>query len=137
MPDGRHHGRARRLARFGRRVPQPQHLLFDAGRVDPCHRQAILARAVFHEAIRDADVVHERLDAAASQALGHGAARTTGDDVLLERDDRATRIGNLSRLSLSTRGGGDRYQFYVAGDRDTEQGFYYTSDNNRTSIRSP
>ena len=54
----------------------------------------------------------------------------------LERDDRATRIGDLSRLSLSTRGGGDRYQFYVAGDRDTEQGYYYTSDNNRTSLRS-
>lgn len=54
----------------------------------------------------------------------------------LERDPRATRKGDLSRLSLSTRGGGDRYQFYVAGDRDTEQGFYYTSDNNRTSIRS-
>jgi TonB-linked SusC/RagA family outer membrane protein len=54
----------------------------------------------------------------------------------LERDDRATRKGDLSRLSLSARGGGDRYQFYVAGDRDTEQGYYYTSDNNRTSIRS-
>lgn len=54
----------------------------------------------------------------------------------LERDPRATRKGDLSRLSLSTRGGGDRYQFYVAGDRDTEQGFYYTSDNNRTSLRS-
>ena len=54
----------------------------------------------------------------------------------LERDDRATRVGKLSRLSLSTRGGGDRYQFYVAGDRDTEQGFYYPSDNNRTSLRS-
>ncbi len=54
----------------------------------------------------------------------------------LRDDPRATRKGNLSRLSLSTRGGGDRYQFYVAGDRDTEQGFFYTSDNNRTSIRS-
>ncbi|MGK2963001.1 MAG: SusC/RagA family TonB-linked outer membrane protein [Gemmatimonadaceae bacterium] len=54
----------------------------------------------------------------------------------LERDSRATRKGDLSRLSLSTRGGGDRYQFYVAGDRDTEQGYFYTSDNNRTSIRS-
>jgi TonB-linked SusC/RagA family outer membrane protein len=54
----------------------------------------------------------------------------------LERDDRATRTGDISRLSLSTRGGGDRYQFYIAGDRDTEQGFYYTSDQNRTSLRS-
>src|SRR5688500_5533184 len=35
----------------------------------------------------------------------------------LERDPRATRVGDLSRLSLSTRGGGDRYQFFVAGDR--------------------
>ena len=63
-------------------------------------------------------------------------AGTVLTDNPLERDPRATRKGDLSRLSLSARGGGDRYQFYVAGDRDTEQGFYYTSDNNLTSIRS-
>ncbi len=64
------------------------------------------------------------------------AAGTVLTDNPLERDSRATRKGDLSRLSLSARGGGNNYQFYVAGDRDTEQGFYYTSDNNRTSIRS-
>jgi TonB-linked SusC/RagA family outer membrane protein len=67
------------------------------------------------------------------QGVADGTVLT---DNPLERDPRATRKGDLSRLSLSTRGGGDKYQFYIAGDRDTEQGFYYTSDNNRTSIRS-
>ncbi|MDO8501066.1 MAG: SusC/RagA family TonB-linked outer membrane protein [Gemmatimonadaceae bacterium] len=51
-------------------------------------------------------------------------------------DSRALRVGDLSRLGLSLRGGGDKYSYYVSGDRDTEQGVFYNSDNNRTSIRS-
>jgi TonB-linked SusC/RagA family outer membrane protein len=51
-------------------------------------------------------------------------------------DPRAIRTGNLSRLSLSMRGGGDRYSFYVAGDRDNEQGVFFNSDTWRTSVRT-
>ena len=40
------------------------------------------------------------------------------------------------RYSGNVRGGGDRYSFYVSGDRETEQGVFYNSDNNRTSIRT-
>ena len=54
----------------------------------------------------------------------------------LRRDDRALRTGDLARLSMSMRGGGDRFSFYVAGDRDTEQGVFRNSDNSRTSIRT-
>jgi TonB-linked SusC/RagA family outer membrane protein len=54
----------------------------------------------------------------------------------LRDDDAALRTGDLSRLSMNVRGGGERYSFYVAGDRDTEQGVFFNSDNSRTSARS-
>lgn len=52
------------------------------------------------------------------------------------RDKRALRVGDLSRLSATVRGGGDRYSLYLSGDRDVEQGVFYNNDVNRTSIRS-
>jgi TonB-linked SusC/RagA family outer membrane protein len=61
---------------------------------------------------------------------------TVISDNPLKRDDRAIRDGNILRYSGNVRGGGDRYSFYMAGDRDVEQGVFYNSDNNRTSIRS-
>ncbi len=54
----------------------------------------------------------------------------------LRRDSRAIRGATLSRQSLSLRGGGDRFSFYLAGDRDQEQGVFYNSDNSRNSIRT-
>lgn len=54
----------------------------------------------------------------------------------LKRDALALRDGQVSRTSMNARGGGDRYSFYIAGDRDTEQGVFFNSDNNRTSVRS-
>jgi TonB-linked SusC/RagA family outer membrane protein len=54
----------------------------------------------------------------------------------MTRDPRAIRDGNLARTSLSMRGGGDRFAFYVAGDRTTEQGTFRNSDNANTAIRS-
>jgi TonB-linked SusC/RagA family outer membrane protein len=52
------------------------------------------------------------------------------------RDPRAIRDGGILRYSGNVRGGGDRYSFYLAGDRNIEQGVFYNSDDNRTSIRS-
>lgn len=52
------------------------------------------------------------------------------------RDSRAIRDGQLARTSLSMRGGGDRFAFYVAGDRTTEQGTFRNSDNANTAVRS-
>ncbi len=51
-------------------------------------------------------------------------------------DSRAVRAGDVARTSMSLRGGGDRYSFYLAGDRTTEQGVFYNSDNANTAIRS-
>ena len=52
------------------------------------------------------------------------------------RDPRAIRDGGILRYSGNVRGGGERYSFYLAGDRNIEQGVFYNSDDNRTSIRS-
>ncbi len=54
----------------------------------------------------------------------------------IARDTRAVRDGQLARTSLSMRGGGDRFAFYVAGDKTTEQGVFRNSDNANTAIRS-
>lgn len=52
------------------------------------------------------------------------------------RDPRALRTGELSRLSLTLRGGGDNYTLFISGDRDVDQGVFYNNDVNRTSIRT-
>lgn len=51
-------------------------------------------------------------------------------------DPRALRVGDLTRLSMTVRGGGDRYSLYLSGDRDIDQGVFYNNDVNRTSVRS-
>ena len=51
-------------------------------------------------------------------------------------DPRALRAGDLSRLSMTLRGGGDRYSMYLSGDRDVEQGVFLNNDVNRTSVRT-
>jgi len=52
------------------------------------------------------------------------------------RDPLATRNGQLSILQMNVRGGGDRYSFYVSGDRNIEQGVFFNSDNSQESVRS-
>jgi TonB-dependent starch-binding outer membrane protein SusC len=54
----------------------------------------------------------------------------------LKTDPRALRVGDIMKSSISTTGGGDRYNFYIAADRDMEQGVFFNSDNARTSIRT-
>jgi TonB-linked SusC/RagA family outer membrane protein len=54
----------------------------------------------------------------------------------LARDPRALRDGNVIRHSLNVSGGSDRYSYYLAGDRDVEQGPFFNSDQNRTSVRT-
>ncbi|MGQ0646531.1 MAG: SusC/RagA family TonB-linked outer membrane protein [Gemmatimonadaceae bacterium] len=51
-------------------------------------------------------------------------------------DPRALRVGDLTRLSMTVRGGGDRYSLYLSGDRDIDQGVFFNNDVNRTSVRS-
>ncbi|MGQ0643646.1 MAG: SusC/RagA family TonB-linked outer membrane protein [Gemmatimonadaceae bacterium] len=54
----------------------------------------------------------------------------------LRRDPGALRTGDLQRLSMSVRGGGDRYSLYIAADRDTDEGVFFNSFNNRKSARA-
>ncbi len=63
------------------------------------------------------------------------AANTVITDNPIQRDPNALRTGDLERISLSLRGGGDQYSFYVAGDRDTEEGVFFNSYNKRSSAR--
>ena len=64
------------------------------------------------------------------------AVNTVITDNPLSRDPRAIRSGNVIRNSINVSGGSDRYSYYLAGDRDIEQGPFFNSDQNRTSIRS-
>lgn len=54
----------------------------------------------------------------------------------LSRDPLAMRSGDLSIVQVNVRGGGDRYSFYVSGDRNVEQGVFFNSDNSQKSVRS-
>lgn len=67
----------------------------------------------------------------AGKALG-----TVMTDEPMRRDPGALRTGDLQRLSMSVRGGGDRYSLYLAGDRDTDEGVFFNSFNNRKSTRA-
>jgi TonB-linked SusC/RagA family outer membrane protein len=57
-------------------------------------------------------------------------------DQPMVRDPLALRDGTLERYSLSVRGGGDRYGFYLSGDYDLDEGVFHNSHNGRRSIRT-
>jgi TonB-linked SusC/RagA family outer membrane protein len=57
-------------------------------------------------------------------------------DQPMVRDPLALREGDLERYSLSVRGGGDRYGFYLSGDYDLDEGVFFNSHNGRRSIRT-
>ena len=69
-----------------------------------------------------------------------GCQRQTLGTVLVDepmrRDPGALRTGDLQRLSINVRGGGDRYSLYIAGDRDSDEGVFFNSFNNRKSARA-
>jgi TonB-linked SusC/RagA family outer membrane protein len=64
------------------------------------------------------------------------AENTIISDNPLNRDPRAVRTGDLSIVQMNVRGGGDRYSYYVSGDRNVEQGVFFNSDNSQKSVRS-
>jgi TonB-linked SusC/RagA family outer membrane protein len=64
------------------------------------------------------------------------AENTVITDNPLERDGRAIRDGKSSLVQANVRGGGDRYSFYLSGDRNTEQGVFFNSDNSQKSVRT-
>jgi TonB-linked SusC/RagA family outer membrane protein len=64
------------------------------------------------------------------------AVGTVLTDDPLDRDPQAMRDGKVRRYSLSARGGGDRFSYYVSGDADHEEGVLYNSENNRRAVRT-
>ena len=62
--------------------------------------------------------------------------RTILTDNPIARDPLAVRSGELSIVQMNVRGGGDRYSFYLSGDRSVEQGVFFNSDNSQKSIRT-
>ena len=54
----------------------------------------------------------------------------------LARDSRAIRDGDLAVVQVTARGGGDRYSFYFSGDRNTDHGVLFNSDNSQKSVRA-
>jgi TonB-linked SusC/RagA family outer membrane protein len=62
--------------------------------------------------------------------------RTILTDNPTTRDPLAVRNGDLSIVQMNVRGGGDRYSFYLSGDRNIEQGVFFNSDNSQKSIRT-
>lgn len=74
---------------------------------------------------------NRRWPGCANQAPG-----TLLQDNPLERDPTALRTGDLRSFTLSARGGGERYSFYVSGDREDEDGVFYNNFFGRTSGRA-
>jgi TonB-linked SusC/RagA family outer membrane protein len=48
----------------------------------------------------------------------------------------ALRDGDVRRLSMAMRGGGDRYAYYISGESDLNEGVFYNSHDDRRSLRS-
>lgn len=73
--------------------------------------------------------------------LWPGCSGVPRNTVLTEPDPLLTdslglRNGNLQRLSLAVRGGGNLFSYYVSGDFDQEQGVFYNSQSDRKSGRA-
>jgi TonB-dependent starch-binding outer membrane protein SusC len=58
------------------------------------------------------------------------------NSTLLRDDPRALRKGDLLGYTLSARGGGENFSFFLSGDRTEEQGIFHNSDFERTSGRA-
>ncbi len=54
----------------------------------------------------------------------------------LTRDPAAVNTGTVSRLTITGRGGSDRFAYYVSGVSEKEDGVFLNSYNNRGSVRA-
>jgi TonB-linked SusC/RagA family outer membrane protein len=63
-------------------------------------------------------------------------ANTILTDDPLRRDPLALRSGKVNNLSMSVRGGGDRYSFYISGDKIGNGGVLENNFDDRRSVRT-
>lgn len=54
----------------------------------------------------------------------------------LEDNPESLRTGDVGNYSLSVRGGGEGYSFFISGDMDAEEGVFRNNFSDRTSLRS-
>ncbi len=64
------------------------------------------------------------------------AAGTVLSQSPIRDDPRATRDGAVQGLSLSARGGGDRFSYFLSGSHDYEEGVLHNSYDRRNSLRT-
>lgn len=75
-----------------------------------------------------------------TEPLFPGCANVAPFTVLREsspilRDPFGLRDGDVQRLNVSVRGGGNGFSYFVAGDMDDEEGVFFNSFNTRRSFR--
>jgi TonB-dependent starch-binding outer membrane protein SusC len=68
-------------------------------------------------------------------SLAPAEQRVISSNVLRD-DPRAMRTAELNSFSLTARGGGENFSFFVSGDRDLEQGIFHNSEFTRNSGRA-
>jgi TonB-dependent starch-binding outer membrane protein SusC len=77
---------------------------------------------------------------AASVPLWNGCQGKADNEIItddpLSRDPGALRDGGVNNLSLSLRGGGDRYSFYISGDGLRNDGVLENNYDKRRSVRT-
>jgi TonB-dependent SusC/RagA subfamily outer membrane receptor len=71
---------------------------------------------------------------------GFSASQPLSERVLTDqpvlRDPFALRTGDVWGAYLSGRGGGENYNFYISGDKNSEEGVYFNNYSERTSGRA-
>ncbi|HEY0022750.1 MAG TPA: SusC/RagA family TonB-linked outer membrane protein [Longimicrobium sp.] len=67
---------------------------------------------------------------------GQQAGYVIREESPILNDPFGVRDGDVRRLNLSVRGGGDRFSYFVSGDMDEDNGVFYNSFNNRRSVRA-
>lgn len=77
---------------------------------------------------------------AANVPLWAGCAGRADNEIItdqpLSRDALALRSGGVSNVSMSLRGGGDRYSFYLSGDGIRNEGYNFNNADSRRSLRT-
>jgi TonB-dependent starch-binding outer membrane protein SusC len=77
---------------------------------------------------------------AAGVPLWSGCQGRADNEVITDqpfvRDPLALRNGAVNNMSMSLRGGGDRYSFYISGDGIKNEGYNLNNDDSRRSLRT-
>lgn len=68
--------------------------------------------------------------------VGRPVGTVITQNPLAQDEPRALRVGQVGSYSATLRGGGERFSFYVGGDRDDEEGVFFNNNVERTAGRA-